>query len=146
MWFTTKIKYDKTMEDGLIKRTNEVYMVEALTFAEAEKRIIQEMEPFISGEFEVAELKKTKLAELFESNDSLADKWFSAKVAFITLDEKTGAEKQTVQPMMVQAIDTSDALKNLQAGMADTMGEWVIKSLTETKVMDIYHEDLSEKQ
>lgn len=146
MWFTTKIKYDKTMEDGLIKRTNEVYMVEALTFAEAEKRIIQEMEPFISGEFEVAELKKTKLAELFESNDSLADKWFSAKVAFITLDEKTGAEKQTVSPMMVQAIDTSDALKNLQTGMADTMGEWVIKSLTETKVMDVYHEDLSEKQ
>lgn len=146
MWFTTKIKYDKTMEDGLIKRTNEVYMVEALTFGEAEQRIIREMEPFISGEFEVAELKKTKLAELFESNDSLADKWFSAKVAFITLDEKTGAEKQTISPMMVQAIDTSDALKNLQAGMADTMGEWVIKSLTETKVMDIYHEDLSEKQ
>lgn len=146
MWFTTKIKYDKTMEDGLIKKTSEVYMVEALTFAEAEKRIIQEMEPFISGEFEVAELKKTKLAELFESNDSLADKWFSAKVAFITLDEKTGAEKQTISPMMVQAIDTSDALKNLQTGMADTMGEWVIKSLTETKVMDIYHEDLSGKE
>lgn len=145
MWFTTKIKYDKTMEDGLIKRTSEVYMVEALTFAEAEQRIIREMEPFISGEFEVAELKKTKLAELFESNDSLADKWFSAKVAFITLDEKTGAEKQTVSPMMVQAIDTSDALKNLQNGMADTMGEWVIKSLTETKVMDVYHEDLGEK-
>lgn len=145
MWFTTKIKYDKTMEDGLIKRTSEVYMIEALTFAEAEQRIIREMEPFISGEFEVAELKKTKLAELFESNDSLADKWFSAKVAFITLDEKTGAEKQTVSPMMVQAIDTSDALKNLQTGMADTMGEWVIKSLTETKVMDVYHEDLGEK-
>lgn len=145
MWFTTKIKYDKTMEDGLIKRTNEVYLVEALTFGEAEKRIIQEMEPYISGEFEVAELKKTKIAELFESQDSLADKWFSAKVAFITLDEKTGAEKQTVSPMLVQAIDTGDALKNLQTGMANTMGEWVIKSLTETKIMDIYHEDLSEK-
>lgn len=142
MWFTTKIKYDKTMEDGLIKTQNEVYLVEALTFGEAEKRIIAEMEPYISGEFEVVDLKKTKIAELFESNDGLADKWFNAKVAFITLDEKTGAEKQSVQPMVVQAIDTADALKNLQAGMADTMGEYVIKSLTETKILDVYHEKL----
>lgn len=143
MWFTTKIKYDKTMEDGLIKSQSEVYLVEALTFGEAEKRIIAEMEPYITGEFEVVDLKKTKIAELFESNDGLADKWFNAKVAFITLDEKTGAEKQSVQPMVVQAIDTADALKNLQTGMADTMGEYVIKSLTETKILDVYHEKLN---
>lgn len=143
MWFTTKIKYDKTMEDGLIKSQSEVYLVEALTFGEAEKRIISEMEPYITGEFEVVDLKKTKIAELFESNDGLADKWFNAKVAFITLDEKTGAEKQSVQPMVVQAIDTADALKNLQTGMADTMGEYVIKSLTETKILDVYHEKLN---
>ncbi|MBR4929376.1 MAG: DUF4494 domain-containing protein, partial [Bacteroidaceae bacterium] len=99
-WFECKVKYDKTMENGLIKQVTEAYLVDALSFTEAERRFLEEIEPFMSGEFMVTDIKRAKIAELFESNDGLADRWFKCKVAFITLDEKTGAEKRANQMMM----------------------------------------------
>ena len=87
-WFECKVKYDKTMENGLIKQVTEAYLVDALSFTEAERRFLEEIEPFMSGEYMVTDIKRAKIAELFESNDGLADRWFKCKVAFITLDEK----------------------------------------------------------
>ena len=137
-WFECKVRYDKTMETGLLKKTTETYIVEALSFTEAERRFIEEMTPFISGEFTVNDIKRAHLAELFESVDSTADRWFKAKVAFITLDEKTGAEKRTTQLVLVQAIDFRDAVHNLDKSMEGTLGDWVIVSITETPIMDVY--------
>ncbi len=144
-WFECKMKYDKTMENGLIKKVTDAYLVDALSFAEAENRFIEEMEPFMSGEYEVTDIKKAKIAELFESNDSLADRWFKARVAFITLDEKTGVEKRLRQTIMVQATDLRDAQKNLDEGMKGTLGEWVCESLAETKIMDVYRYEKKEQ-
>ena len=139
------MKYDKTMENGLIKKVTDAYLVDALSFAEAENRFIEEMAPYMSGEYEVTDIKKAKIAELFESNDSLADRWFKARVAFITLDEKTGAEKRLRQTIMVQSVDLRDAQKNLDEGMKSTLGEWVCESLAETKIMDVYRYEKKEK-
>ena len=97
------------------------------------------MTPFISGEFVVTDIKRARLAELFESMDASADRWFKAKVAYITLDEKTGAEKRTAQQVLVQATDFRDAVKNLDKCMAGTLGDWVIVSITETNIIDVYH-------
>ena len=144
-WFECKMKYDKTMENGLIKKVTDAYLVDALSFAEAENRFIEEMAPYMSGEYEVTDIKKAKIAELLESNDSLADRWFKARVAFITLDEKTGAEKRLRQTIMVQAVDLRDAQKNLDEGMKGTLGEWVCESLAETKIMDVYRYEKKEK-
>ena len=116
-WFECKVRYDKTLEDGIIKRTMETYLVDAFSFTEAEKRFIAEIEPFVSGEYMVTDIKRAKISELFESDDSLADRWFKAKVAFVTIDEKTGKEKRAAQTMMVQAIDLRDAVKNLEGGL-----------------------------
>lgn len=138
-WFECKVRYDKMCEDGLIKSTNETYLVDAFSFTEAEKRFIAEIEHFTSGDFVVTDIKRAKLAELFESSDALADRWFRAKVAFITLDEKSGKEKRSVQTMMVKAIDLRDAVKNLDNGMSGTMSDYVIASITETKIMDVFH-------
>lgn len=145
-WFTCKMKYDKTMENGLIKKVTDSYLVDALSFTEAEKRIVEEMKPYMSGEFEVSGITKTNIAELFDSNDGLADRWFKARVAFITLDEKTAVEKRTRQTIMVKAIEFRDALKNLDAGMASTLGEWVIESITETAIMDVFPYETAEKK
>ncbi|MCR5180398.1 MAG: DUF4494 domain-containing protein [Bacteroidaceae bacterium] len=138
-WFECKVRYDKTMETGLLKKTTETYLVEALSFTEAERRFIEEMRPFISGEFVVTDIKRSRLAEIFESIDSAADRWFRAKVSFITLDEKTGAEKRTSQNILVQATDFRDAVNGLDKGMEGTLGDWVIASMTETAIMDVYH-------
>lgn len=137
-WFECKVKYDKTMENGLIKQVTEAYLVDALSFTEAERRFLEEIEPFMSGEYMVTDIKRAKIAELFESNDGLADRWFKCKVAFITLDEKTGAEKRASQMMMVQAIDLRDAIKSLDKAMEGTLGDYVIVSVAETAIMDVY--------
>ena len=137
-WFECKVRYDKTMETGLLKKVTETYVVEALSFTEAERRFIEEMTPYISGEFTVTDIKRARLAELCESSDSTADRWFRAKVAYITLDEKTGAEKRTAQNILVQATDFRDAVKNLDKCMEGTLGDWVIVSITETNIMYVY--------
>jgi hypothetical protein len=137
-WFECKARFDKTMETGVQKKVTETYLVDALSFTEAERRFIEEMTPRISGEFTVKDIKRASLSEIFESNDAAADRWFKAKVAYISLDEKTGAEKRTNQLVLVQATDFRDALKNLDHGMEGTLGDWVIVSITETPIMDVF--------
>ena len=137
-WFECKVKYDKTMEDGLIKSTTETYLVDAISFTEAEKRFIEEIEPFMAGEFVVTDIKRARLSELMESEDLTDDKWFKARVAYITLDEKKGTEKRAAQSTLIQAKDFHVALKNLDKGMQGTLGDWEIVSITETKIMDIF--------
>lgn len=137
-WFECKVRYDKTMETGLLKKVTETYILEALSFTEAERRFIEEMTPYISGEFVVTDIKRARLSELFESVDASADRWFKAKIAYITLDEKTGAEKRSAQTVLVQATDFRDAVANLDKGMAGTLGDWVIISIAETQVIDVF--------
>lgn len=144
-WFECKVRYDKTMENGLSKQVTETYLVDALSFTEAERRFIEEIEPFMGGEFTVTDIRRTKIAELFESNDGLADRWFKCKVAFITLDEKTGAEKRANQMMMIQAIDLRDAVKALDKAMEGTLGDYVIVSVAESPVMDVYRYKLADE-
>ena len=144
-WFECKVKYDKTTEDGLIKTTTETYLVDAISFTEAEKRFIEEIDPFMSGEFIVTDIKRARLSELMESEDLTDDKWFKARVAFISIDEKKGTEKRIVQSILIQAKDFHVALKNLDKGMHGTLGDWVIVSITETKIVDIFKAKLYEE-
>lgn len=137
-WFECKVKYDKTMEDGTVKKVPEPYLVDALSFTEAEARIIEEMSPFISGEFNVENIKRSNCSELFFSDEETADRWFKAKLAFITLDEKSGKEKRSITYMLVQAADLRDAVKKLDEGMKGTMADYVIVSMSETNIMDVF--------
>ena len=144
-WFECKVKYDKTTEDGLIKSTNEKYLVDAISFTEAEKRFIEEIEPFMAGEFVVSDIRRARLSEVMESEDLTDDRWFKARVAYITIDEKKGTEKRTVQSILIQAKDFRTSLKNLDKGMHGTLGEWTIVSITETKIVDIFKSKLDEE-
>ena len=137
-WFECKVRYDKTLENGLIKKTTETYLVDALSFTEAEKRFIEEITPFMSGEFLVTDIKRARISELFDSDDLNDDRWFKARVAFITLDEKSGVEKRTVQTVLVQANELHRALTRLDEGRKDTRGEWVIVSIAETAIIDVF--------
>ncbi len=136
IWFETKVRYDKMQENGSVKKVNEPYLVDALTFTEAEARIIEEVTPFISGDFTISAVKKTKIAEIFF--DDSADKYYMVKVNFITLDEKTGTEKRSASFILVQASDFEGALRRFQEGMKGTMADYDIASITETMLMDVY--------
>ena len=119
-----------------MKKVNEPYLVDALSFTEAEARIIEEMKPFISGEFSISAVKKTKISEIF-FNDA-GDRYFMAKVNFITLDEQKGVEKRTASFILVQASDFADAHEKFEAGMKGTSADYEIASLAETPLMDVY--------
>ena len=137
-WFECKIRYEKVMENGIQKKVTEPYLVDALSFTEAEARIIEEMTPFISGEFTVSDIKRANYSELFPSDEESADRWFKCKLIFITLDEKSGAEKKTSTQVLVQAADLRDAVKKLDEGMKGTMADYQINSITETAIMDVF--------
>lgn len=120
-WFECKVKYDKTMENGLVKKVSEPYLVDAISFTEAEKRFIEEIRPFMTGEFEVSDIKRVNYSEVFFNDAESADRWFKCKLSFITLDEKSGAEKRTNSYALVQAADLREAIKHLDEQMKGTI-------------------------
>ncbi len=143
LWFECRIRYDKMMENGSVKRVTEPYLVDALSFTEAEARIIEEQKPFISGDFSIPAIKKTNIAEIFF--DDCCDKWWSVKYNLITLDEKSDKERRAAVYVMVQANDQQGATDRFNIGMKGTMADYEIEKVAETKIMDVYPLDLSSK-
>lgn len=137
-WFECKIRYEKTMEDGMQKKVTELYTVDALSFTEAEASIIEEMSAYISGEFEVKDIKKAAYGEVFFSESPSADRWYKAKLQFITIDEKTDKEKRSSVNYLVHAATLEDAVKNINEVMGTTLIDYVIASVAETQIMDVY--------
>lgn len=137
-WFTCKIRYEKIAENGMNKKVTEPYVVDALSFTEAESRIIEEVTPFITGEFTVSDVVRANFHEIMFCDEEEADRWFKCKLWFITLDEKTGVEKRTATYILVQAADLRDAIKKLDEGMKGTMADYTIASVSETAIMDVY--------
>lgn len=135
-YYECHVKYEKTLENGTQAKVDEAYLVDAMSFTEAEARIIEEMTPFIVGEFEVSAVKRAKISDMFFAVNG--DKWYRSKVMFITLDEKSGQEKRSASTMYVQASDFQTAVRNLETGMKGTMTEWEIHTITETKVLKVY--------
>ncbi len=135
-WFECKVAYEKMMENGMLKKVTEPYLVDALSFTEAEARIIEEIRPYISGEFTIADIKRARLSEIFFNENG--DRFYRIKVFFITLDEKSGAEKKTSVQMLAQATTLKDAIAVLEEGMKSTMADYTIASVTETSLMDVF--------
>ncbi len=139
-WFECKVRYDKVQENGAVKKVTEPYLVDALSFTEAEARITEEQTPYISGDFSVSAVKRTKISEIFW--DETGDKWYLTKLAFVTIDPKSGAEKKTTTLILVQAGDFKSALDNVLEGMRGTASDYEIVSITETLLMDVYRAKL----
>lgn len=137
-WFECKIRYDKVMENGMQKKVTELYIVDALSFTEAESRIIEEISSFISSEFIVSDIKRANYSELFFCDEVNADKWFACKLEFITLDEKTGIEKKTKTNVLVQAADLRNAMAKLTDEMKNTMSDYNAVCIKETAIIDVY--------
>ena len=139
LWFECKIRYEKVMEDGMQKRVTEQYTVDALSYAEAENRITEEMSSYISGEFEVADIKKAAYKEIFfDDGDNNSDRFYRAKLQFITLDEKTEKEKRSNVTDRVHAGSFDGACKNIKKMMEPSMIDYVIVSVSETALMDVF--------
>lgn len=140
-WFECKIRYEKTLEDGSQKKVTELYTVDALSFTEAEASITEEMSSYISGEFEVTDIKKAAYGEIFFSDAPSADRWYKTKLQFITIDDKTEKEKRSNVNYLVHAATLEQAVKSIDEVMGGTMIDYVIASIAETQIMDVFEHD-----
>ena len=138
MWFECKIRYEKVMEDGTPKKVNEVYVIDALSFSEAEERIMEEMSSYISGEIKLVDVKIAPYKEIFFADNNLAERWFKAKLSFITIDERTDKEKRTSMMYLVNAGNISSAINNIGEVMSGTMIDYVTTSISATKIFDVF--------
>lgn len=137
-WFECKVRYEKVTDNGMNKKITESYLVDALSFTEAESRIVEELAPLLSGEFEITDIKKARYAEVFPCDVESADKWFKCKLNYITIDEKYGTEKRQAVYMLVQASALQDAVASVEEEISKTMVDYEITSVTDTSIMDVY--------
>ena len=138
VWFETKIRYDKTQEDGRQKPVTEPYVVDALSFSEAETAILEEMKVYISGDYKITDIRPAAFHEVFFSDMDRDDKWYKAKLQFLTIDEKTEKEKRTTVIYLVQAATLNGAVKNIDEIMGGTTIDYDVVSVNETQVMDVF--------
>lgn len=136
-WFTVKVKFDRQGEDGLITKVTEPFLVDALSFTEAESRILKEVKLYAtSGEIEIADIRKTKISELFYNEEG--DKWYRCKINYLAVDENKGVEKKIAQTMMVQASDFKKAVDTLIERMRGMLGDYEIATVAETNILDVF--------
>lgn len=137
-WFETKVRYEKMQEDGMQKRVTEQYVVDALSFTEAESSITKNMEPYISGDMTVQTITRASYGEIFFSDKEADDKWYKVKLQFTTLDDKTEKEKHSYIYYLVQASNIELARKYIDEVMQGTMIDYQFKTITETITMDVF--------
>lgn len=137
-WFECKVRLDKVMDDGLKKKVTETYVVDALSFTEAEKRITNEMAVYTSGEFFVTGEKIAVYHDIVFTECVSDDKWYKVKTQVITLNEKTNREQRMSLYLLVQAKDVESARKTTDVYFKDSMCDHVIVSMVETPIMDVY--------
>lgn len=142
-WFECKVSYDKAGEDGLQTRVSEVYLVDAMSFTEAEERIIREIEPMITGEFIVDSIKKTKIGELIDSDIEADDRWWKCKVMLISIDEEKGVEKTTAVINYVKAATLNLAVEYLTKNMEQSVAPYRIVAVNETLILDVFNYQLN---
>lgn len=130
-------------ENGCVKPVTDVYVVDALSFTEAEARTNEYVTPYISGEFTVTDIKRAKYAEVWEN--SAAEKWYEAQLEFITIDERTGSEKRTKNRMLVQASTLSEAMQAVAENMRGTMADYEAVCIKETPILEFIQPTVIEK-
>ncbi len=135
-WFECKVSYEKTLENGMQKKVTEPYLIDALSFTEAEARTIEKIKPYVSGEFTIAAIKRAKLSDIFFFDGG--DRYFQAKLCYISLDEKSGSEKRTKVNMLAQACDIQQAKDVIVKGMEGTLADYEIVEVKETAIVDVF--------
>ena len=137
-WYEVKFQHEQTQEDGTQKKVTELYTVDALSFTEAESKITEEMKLYVSGETFIKAITRVPYKEIFFDERESADKYYKAKLDFITIDEKTEKEKKSTVTYLVQAANLDEAKKNINEVMGTTMIDYDIQSIAETKIIDVF--------
>ena len=137
-WFECKVTYERAGEKGLNTKVNEVYLTQGFTFTEVEKRITMELQPQVTGSFDINKMERTKYNELVNCDEENADKWFKCKIVMRTLDEVSAKEKKTSVIILVKAEDVAGAVKRLTKHMEDSVMDYELAAVNESPIVDIF--------
>lgn len=135
-YFIATCKYEKMQENGAVKRVSEKYLCDALSIVEADAVITENLKPYISGDFFTSKVENSPIAEVI--GDKEADKFYLAKVAFVTIDERSGKEKKTVSQWLIGGTDFNDAYEMVLREINKCMADIEIVSLAETPIKEFY--------
>ena len=135
-WFECKVKYVKIDDDGRERKVSEVYLVDAVTFTDAETRIIQQLQTMVRGEFTVDNIKKSNIVEIFPHEDG--EWWYKAKIGIVTIDENAGKEKKINNYFLVAADDIKQALQRLEEGLSYILVPYQTTSLAVCNIVDVF--------
>ncbi len=115
-WFTCKIKYQKIDDHGKMSRASEAYLVDAINFTEAEKRIFEIMEKYVNGDIEVVGISRNNYSEIFNYDDG--QYWYKAKVGWSLFDENSSKETKVSNQMLVSANSIREAYDRISENMS----------------------------
>ena len=132
-YFIATCKYEKMQENGAVKRVSEKYLCDALSIVEAVETTTANLQPYISGEFEITKVERTPIAEVM--GDKECGKLFLAKVNFIQIDEKTAKEKKSQSQWLIGAEDYDKAKAVLTEEIGKCMADIEIAGLVESPIV-----------
>ncbi len=135
-WYTVKVKYTKEFQDGTLKRVTEPYLVNSVSFTDAEARIYQEVGEFIRGEFLVTSIAKTDFADIFQYDDT--DIWYKCKVSYVSEDADSGKEKKVNNNFLVSAANARDAYDRIEESLKGLMVTYEIPNIALTQIVEIF--------
>jgi len=138
-WYQVKVKYEKVdLESGRERKVTEAYLVDAVSFTEAESRIHAELEQMISGDFLVTNISKANYSDIVPSDNDNADIWYKCKVNYISIDEEAGKEKKISVMILVLAYDIQSALDNLEKSFEGSAADFTVVGINESPLIDVF--------
>ena len=141
-WFEVKLRYDKVHDNGSEKKVTESFVIEAFSFGEAEKIALEFLGSLVSGEIQVININPTKFNEVIFDEEESCDRYYKAKLQFITLDEKTGKEKPKHFYYLVQASSFDNSKDTIRKMKQSTLIDYQIAAVSETKIVDVVEHKL----
>jgi hypothetical protein len=135
-WFLCKVKYLKEDDKGLLKMTTDPYLVDAMSYTEAEARIYEVMSTMVRGEFTVTNIAKSNIVDVFPYED--ADVWFKCKVSYVVVDDESGKEKRVNQFMLIGAHDVKQAYERIYESLNNMLVTFKVPEVAETPILEVF--------
>jgi hypothetical protein len=135
-WFLCKVKYAKENEEGLLKNISEQYLVDAVSFTEAEAILYDRLASQIRGDFQVTGISKSNIVDVFFYEDS--DIWYKCKISYLVADADSGKEKKVTQYMIVTAEDVKNAYDRIQESLSNMLVSFRIPDIVESAIVEVF--------
>ncbi len=143
-WFICKVKYQKQDEKGNVKKISDQYMVDAVSFTEAEARIYEKLGSVLPGEFYIANISKTNVTDIFHYKDS--DIWHKCKMTYSLEVEGSGKERKVTNYILLTAPNAKTAYDRVYESLNNMLVEFRVPEVAESPIVEVFPYESEEEQ